>query len=140
MRRYKRDHAFTLTELLVVVIIIGVMAAFTVPNYTKSVERSHQKDAETQLKTIWSADQIYRAQNGAYWPPVSESNDIAAINSNLGLGIIPNGMTYNCASSATNTFTCTASRDPSGSFVISVNEAQISSLNPSCTGNCPQSF
>src|SRR3989338_8723727 len=123
MRFLKRDHGFTLTELLVVVIIIGVMAAFTVPNYTKSVERSHRKDAETQLKTIWSADQIYRAQNGAYWPPVlSGSNDIASINSNLGLGIIPNGMTYNCASAATDTFTCTAARDPAASFVLSVNE------------------
>ncbi len=139
MRFSRRDHAFTLTELLVVVIIIGVMAAFTVPNYTRSIERSHRKDAETQLKTIWSADQIYRAQNGRYWPPVSASNDIAAINSNLGLGIIPNGMTYNCNSVLTDTFTCTAARDPAPpSFTIIVNEAQIvDGINPSCTGNCP---
>lgn len=138
MGLYKRNCAFTLTELLVVVIIIGLMAAFTVPNYTRSVERSHRKDAETQLKTIWSADQIYRAQNGTYWPsPASGSNDIAAINNNLGLGIISNGMTYTCNSALTDTFTCTAVRQPSASFTITVTQAQIDGSNPSCSGSCP---
>lgn len=139
MRLHIKDHAFTLTEILVVVIIIGVMASFTIPNYTKSIERSHRRDAETQLKTIWSANQIYRAQNGAYWPPDDNGGagyDITAINSTLGLGIIPNGMDYICTSALTDTFTCRADRQPSASFTITVTQAQIDGTNPNCSGNC----
>ena len=132
------DHhkAFTLTELLIVVFIIGVMAAFAVPSYTRSIERSHKNDAETQLTTIWSAEQIYRAQNGSFWP-ASGTGDITAINTNLSLGIIPNGMIYSCSGDGTN-FNCTAARQPPAAlFTIAVNQAQIDSTNPSCTGNCP---
>ena len=137
----RKKYAFTLTELLIVVIIISVMAAFTIPNYSRSIERSHRRDAETQLTTIWSANQVYRAQYGSYWPPNNNGGpgyDITAINSNLGLGIIPNGMTYNCTSVAANTFTCTAVRQPASSFTITVTQAQIGGSNPACTaGTCP---
>lgn len=122
-------------ELMIVVSILGVIAAFAIPNYTKSVERSHRRDAETQLTTIWSANQIYRAQNGNYWPNDAAGRGIADINNDLGLGIIPNGMTYSCAGA----FTCTAARQPpAASFTITVTEAQIDGSNPSCTaGSCP---
>ncbi len=142
MRLKQNNQAFTLTELMIVVFIVGVMAAFTIPNYTKSVERSHRKDAETQLTTIWSANQIYRAQNGQDWPPDNNGGvgyDITAINNALGLGIIANGMTYNCTGTTLiiNIFTCTAVRQPASSFTITVTQAQIDSSNPSCSGSCP---
>ena len=130
-------------ELMVVVVIIGVLASFAIPNYTTSIERSHRRDAETQLMTIWSANQIYRAQNTLYWPDPSTSGDLTAINSNLSLGIISNGMTYNCAglsadaSNPFGRFTCTAARQPSSSFTITVTQAQLGGANPICSGSCP---
>lgn len=136
--RLNRSHnvqAFTLTELLIAVFIIAVMAAFAIPNYTRAVERSHRRDAETQLTTIWSANQIYRAQNGIFWPTTNDQG-LTDINNNLGLGIIPNGMTYECDGDGA-TFSCTAVRQPASSFTITVTEAQISASNPSCSGACP---
>lgn len=130
-------------ELMIVVFIISVMAAFVIPNYSKSIERSHRKDAETQLTTIWSANQIYRSQNGRYWPLDASNYNITSINSTLGLGIIANGMTYNCTGGPISgpnpygTFTCTAARLPSSSFTITVTQTQIDSSNPSCSGSCP---
>ena len=139
-----RKKAFTLTELLVVVLIIGIMASFAVPNYTKSVERSHQTDAVNQLTTIWSANQIIRAQTGRFWPADNNGGFgylIADINSNLGLGVIQNGMTYNCVGAGVppGTFTCTAVRQaPATAFTVSVTEAVLSATNPQCTsGACP---
>lgn len=138
-----KRRAFTLTEIMVVVIILGVMASFVLPNYTKSIDRGYRRDAETQLTTIWSADQIYRSQNGQYWPSDNNSGagyDITAINNTLGLGIIPNGMTYSCVGAAPDathpfgSFTCTAVRGP---FTITITEAQINDSNPSCSGTCP---
>ena len=141
MRLNRNDIvSFTLTELMIVVIIVGIMAAFAVANYTRSIERSHRRDAETQLTNIWSAEQIYRAQYGQYWPSDEGSHLISEINSTLGLGIIPNGMTYSCTGVLTsNTFTCTAVRQPpAASFTIRVAQAQIDGTNPSCSsGSCP---
>lgn len=135
LNRHDDKKAFTLTELLIAVFIIAVMASFAIPNYSRAVERSHRRDAETQLTTIWSANQIYRAQNGNYWPTANDQN-LTQINSNLGLGIIANGMTYECDGDGTN-FSCTAARQPSSSFKITLTDAQISGSNPSCSGTCP---
>ncbi len=141
-----RKKAFTLTELLVVVLIAGIMASFAIPNYSKAVERSHQTDAVNQLTTIWSANQVYRAQNGRFWPPDNNGGFgylIVDINTNLALGVIENGMTYNCvgAGAPPGTFACTAARKPPApTFTVRVTEAVLSATNPDpCVGgvNCP---
>ena len=132
-------RAFTLTELMIVVVIVGVIAGFAIPNYTRAVERAHLRDAVVQLTTVHAANQIYRAENEKYWPLVS-GQDLAAINAALSLSIIANGMTYTCGGVLAGTsFTCTAVRDPpAASFTVTVTEAPVSSSNPSCTaGACP---
>ena len=132
--------AFTLTELMIVVAIIGIIAGFAIPNYTKAVERAHLRDAIIQLTNVHAANQIYRAENGSYWPPAN-GQDLTAINANLDLGILPNGMTYTCgigAGPAGSTFSCTAVRDPpAASFTVTVTQAAVSGTNPGCTGTCP---
>jgi len=121
---------------MIVVVIIGIIAAFAVPNYTRAVERAHLRDAIVQLTNIHAANQIYRAENNEYWPSTSTSQDLAAINAALDLGVIANGMTYTCVGVPAGTsFTCTAVRDPpAASFTVTVTHA---SSNPSCTGACP---
>ena len=152
MKFLNKKRAFTLTELLTVIMIIGIMASFGVPSYSRAIDRSHQSDASNQLTTIWAAEQVYRAQNGRFWPPNNNaknnpSNDINAINTNLGLGIIPNGMTYSCtctgASCATppGNFQCDALRDPPATaFTVRVTNGVLSPTNPQCISGpaCPQ--
>ncbi|MFA5261292.1 MAG: prepilin-type N-terminal cleavage/methylation domain-containing protein, partial [Candidatus Omnitrophota bacterium] len=66
---HSRKHkAFTIVELIVVVIVMGAIAGFAIPNYTRSVENAHYQDALLQLKAIHSAQQIYKARSGQYWP------------------------------------------------------------------------
>ena len=145
MSDMKNKFGFTLTELMVVVLITGIMASFAIPNYTKSVERAHQTDAVTQLTTVWAANQVYLAQTGQYWPASAGPFDVNAINTNLGLGIIPNGMTYTCAGTAPpppgGTFTCQAVRAAPGlNFTVRVTNGLVTAGNPDpCVGglNCP---
>lgn len=127
---FQRLRGFTLTELIVVVVVLGIMAGFAIPNYTKSIDRSYRKDGTVNLTAIYAAEQIYyNNNNGSYWP-ASGSGDVSAINSNLGLGILSNNLTYSCSGNGA-TFSCTAIR---GSMTLTVTQA---SATPTCSGSCP---
>ena len=57
---------FTLVELAVVIVIIGVLAAFGVPRFIKSVERSKAAESCSYLAAVRSAQERYQAQFGTY--------------------------------------------------------------------------
>ena len=62
--RYKRG--FTLVELLVVVIILGVLAVITVPTYNKLIRKSRVSDGLNVLEMLASAQEKYYVQNETY--------------------------------------------------------------------------
>jgi len=57
---------FTLVELAVVIVIIGVLAAFGVPRFLKSVERSKAAEAFQYLSAVRAAQERYLAKEGVY--------------------------------------------------------------------------
>lgn len=57
---------FTLVELAVVVVIIGVLAAFAVPRFMASVERSKAAEAFNYLSSVQAAQERYHARQGTY--------------------------------------------------------------------------
>ncbi len=66
MRFKKNEKGFTLVELAVVVVIIGVLAAFAVPKFLSSVERSKAAEAFNFLATVQTAQERYHARQGMY--------------------------------------------------------------------------
>jgi prepilin-type N-terminal cleavage/methylation domain-containing protein len=63
---------FTLVELAVVIVIIGVLAAFGVPRFLKSVERSKASEAFAYLSAVRAAQERFAANHGVYATNVSE--------------------------------------------------------------------
>jgi prepilin-type N-terminal cleavage/methylation domain-containing protein len=62
----RKQQGFTLVELAVVVVILGVLAAFGVPRFMSSVERSKASEAFTYLSSIQTAQERYQARQGRY--------------------------------------------------------------------------
>lgn len=90
-------------ELIIVTIIIGVIAAFAVPNYERAIARQRVRRLMVTANLIAGAQQIYKARNGWYWCDFSApcaimfiDGDTSDINTNLGLSILPEaGVGYN---------------------------------------------
>lgn len=62
----KARKGFTLVELAVVIVIIGVLAAFGVPRFLKSVERSKAAESFNYLSAVRDAQERYIAREGVY--------------------------------------------------------------------------
>jgi type IV pilus assembly protein PilA len=69
----KLKKGFTLIELMIVVAIIGILAAIAIPNFVKFQARSKQAEARTNLKGIFTAEKSYFADKDGY------SSDFQAI-------------------------------------------------------------
>ena len=55
----KRFHGFSLMEVMIVVVIIGILAALAYPNLEKYLKRARQTEAKTNLSAIYTAQKIY---------------------------------------------------------------------------------
>tara|TARA_B100001123_G_C15185939_1_gene977295 strand:- start:85 stop:510 length:426 start_codon:yes stop_codon:yes gene_type:complete len=60
-------EGFTLVEILIVVVIIGILATVAIPTYFKYVERGYASDAKVQIKNILQNAELYRQESGN-WP------------------------------------------------------------------------
>lgn len=59
-------HGFTLIELMVVVAIVGILAAVAMPSYTSYIARANRADARTQLQQAAVFMQKFYAANDSY--------------------------------------------------------------------------
>lgn len=77
-----RHHraGFTLVEIMIVVVIIGLLAAMAIPAFARVRQSAQNSRFISDLRTFAQAFETYALKNGG-WPP------------NSGTGVIPTGMT-----------------------------------------------
>jgi general secretion pathway protein G len=68
MRNVKKQvkKAFTLIEILIVVVILGILAAIVVPQFTSATQDSQAGNLKTQLSTLQRQIELYYAKNNDY--------------------------------------------------------------------------
>ena len=72
-RRFSR--AFTLVEILIVVVILGILAAIVVPRFTEASNDARQGTTFSELQKIRRHVDMFRARNAATLPAVVADSD-----------------------------------------------------------------
>lgn len=68
----KKFHGFSLMEVMIVVVIIGILAALAYPNLEKYLKRARQTEAKTNLSAIYTAQKIYFSLHQSYVDDINE--------------------------------------------------------------------
>jgi len=62
----KQEKGITLIELLIVIVIVGILAAVSVPLYTGYMQRARRSDAKVALEQVRAGQEMWRAERGTY--------------------------------------------------------------------------
>ena len=130
--------AVTLIELVLVVILVGVLVAFGAPRYENVLIEARQKDSRVNLALVKSAQEIYFAEIGAYYPDGGGNvDDVGTINLNLNTLLIEDSIDYICSDTGTSTTSrCEAAPTVgTANWTYSITQADS---EPQCSGaRCP---
>lgn len=92
MKTIKNNKAFTLTEIMVVVLLLAILSAIAIPQYLKTVEKQKAVEALHLLAVIGKAEERYFVINDNY---TVEYSDLDADLVDRSTNLAPTGDTFN---------------------------------------------
>jgi prepilin-type N-terminal cleavage/methylation domain-containing protein len=123
---------FTLVEVIIVVIIVGILVSFALPPFMVTKERALDSEATSVLGLIRDADRAYRMEQSTFYPAAGTDTVISTINTNLRLSI-PTTSSWNYSVASTGIITATRTTGPRTPRVWTVS-AVAAGTDPTCAG------
>ena len=75
----KKNRGFTLIEILIVMVVIGILAAIAYPSFTKQLQKSTRAGAQAVMMDIANKEQFYLQSQRQYWACTSPCTDLSPI-------------------------------------------------------------
>ena len=125
----KKEKGFTLIEVLIVVFIVGILAAVAIPTYRGYTQRGRRADAKTALEQLRASQEVFRAERGRYANDGADGDALTVLRTNWGGPPATAGL-YNItmvsdATTFTGTATPTGSQVPDGNLNIDQNGVKL---------------
>jgi prepilin-type N-terminal cleavage/methylation domain-containing protein len=110
----RSESGFTLIELMIVVVIIGLLAALAIPRFMSATTREKQNEVKMTLKQLYVNMRAYRQENNSYWGDGITADSAAANRQNfapLTVEIMPTAKYRYTISATQNSFVVTGIAD-----------------------------
>jgi len=85
MMPHRHNKGLTLLEVLVVVAIVGILAAIAIPSYNSYITRARRSEAKTVLEQVRAAQEMWRAERGSYAIDDGNGTAIAKLTNTMGV-------------------------------------------------------
>jgi len=140
-----RDKGFTFIEIIIVLVIVGILAAIAIPNFLNSIEQSRANTAQNNLLAILAGQaKFYEDYGNKYCLDTNNggscngntANNQQNINSYLHLSMANDSyFTYDCTeSTVSGPYYCTAIATDGSGTVLTLNMQTQSTPPPTCLG------
>jgi type IV pilus assembly protein PilA len=104
LSKKKENKGFTMVELLVVFILIGILSAIALPSFLNQAAKAKQSAAKTYIGAINRAQQAYRMENTSF------AADVVTLQ--IGIPTSTNDYTYNLAAGVNTSAITAIAQDP----------------------------
>ena len=127
----KKEKGFTLVELMVVIIIVGILAAVAIPKFLDASNKAKASEFPTQLSAIYTGENAYSAERGSFVTDFGMLRDSAGVD----IATSTKWFTYSAASAASTAFTAKATVNTVFGTCVATDNGTIDQTNgKTCTG------
>ncbi len=125
----KSQRGFTLVELAIVIVIIGVLASFGVPRFRDAVERSKAGEAFSYLASVRAAQERYHAREATYATDLTTLDIAMPTPKYFTVGTVAAGSTSDIENSWTLTLTRSGASAGYGEYTVTFTEQGYDAAN-----------